>query len=311
MYFGFLTLPLGCMPLEQKLEWAGQSGITAAEVACWPRLKEEDRRFSDLDILNFNDADARCIRELTARTGVKISLLACYDNNLDADPDRRAFVNRYTRRCIDAAAAVGAAAVGTFVGRDLSKSIRSNLEDFRRVFLPLVEYAEARGVRLLIENCPQRCGHDEETVGNIAIGPEIWEQMFRIIPSPFFGLNFDPAHLHWQMIDCVAAAREFAPRILHMHAKDVSIYPEKLARYGVSNRLLGNPLAGYWQYRLVGQGDIPWERLIAALRAGGFDGAVSLEHTKVKPEGREREIQADFVRMRNFLAPMVGVRAGQ
>lgn len=305
MYFSFLTLPLGCMPLQEKLTWAAENGFSAAELACWPRMKEEDRRFSDLDILHITGGDISSANRLLAETGMKISLLACYDNNLDADLERRQFVNSYTRKCIDVAAEIGADAVGTFIGRNAHKTVLENIEDFKQVFIPLVEHAEHKKVKLLFENCPQFGAVHPELVGNIGFSPELWEKLFKIIQSDFFGLNFDPAHLHWQLIDCVAAARDFTPHIKHMHAKDVQLFPEKLGRYGIKNRMLGNTLAGYWQYRLAGKGDIPWQELLHTLAAGGYAGAVSLEHTLVKPDGKELQIQNDFLTLKKYLSPFL------
>ena len=58
---------------------------------------------------------------------------------------------------------------------------------------------------------------------NLARTPAIWRRMFEAIPSPNFGLNYDPSHLVMQLIDPVAPIREFGPRIFHTHAKDMRI----------------------------------------------------------------------------------------
>ena len=36
-----------------------------------------------------------------------------------------------------------------------------------------------------------------------------------------FGFNFDPSHLHWQMVDPVRFLQAFPDRIYHVHMKDV------------------------------------------------------------------------------------------
>ena len=38
-----------------------------------------------------------------------------------------------------------------------------------------------------------------------------------------FGFNFDPSHLHWQMIDPVAFLKAFQDRIYHVHMKDAQV----------------------------------------------------------------------------------------
>ena len=39
---------------------------------------------------------------------------------------------------------------------------------------------------------------------------------------PEFGFNFDPSHLHWQMVDPVEFIRAFPDRIYHVHVKDAA-----------------------------------------------------------------------------------------
>jgi sugar phosphate isomerase/epimerase len=63
--------------------------------------------------------------------------------------------------CIDAAAALGGVHVGTFIGRDPGRSVAENLREAERVFPPLVEYADERGVRLMIDNCVMEGWHPD------------------------------------------------------------------------------------------------------------------------------------------------------
>ena len=42
----------------------------------------------------------------------------------------------------------------------------------------------------------------------------IWREMFNVIPDGGFGLNLDPSHLVWQMIDYERVVYDFADRIL-------------------------------------------------------------------------------------------------
>jgi sugar phosphate isomerase/epimerase len=66
-----------------------------------------------------------------------------------------------------------------------------------------------------------------------ATTPAIWKKMWEIIPDEHFGLNLDPSHLLWQMIDIERVVREFAPRIFHAHAKDLLIDREGLYANGI------------------------------------------------------------------------------
>ena len=68
---------------------------------------------------------------------------------------------------------------------------------------------------------------------NLATTPAIWRKMFHDIPSPNFGLNFDPSHLIWQQMDYIAPLAEFKDRIFHVHAKDARIDRTALDQHGV------------------------------------------------------------------------------
>ena len=104
----------------------------------------------------------------------------------------------------------------------------------------LVAHAERRGVSIAIENCPMLFSNDEWPGGtNLATTPAIWDEMFSLIPSQAFGLNLDPSHLVWQMIDYERAVRDFGSRILHVHAKDLEIDREGLQRNGVLSAGMG------------------------------------------------------------------------
>ena len=133
------------------------------------------------------------------RHGLTLSSLAFYDNNLHPDPTERKAVNDHVLACIDAAARLGCPTVGTFVGRDPTRSVADNLRQAEQVFPPLVDRAGERGVKLIIENCVMEGWHPDGYPGNLAYSPELWEWMF----SLGLYLNYDPSHLVWMGIDPV------------------------------------------------------------------------------------------------------------
>jgi hypothetical protein len=122
------------------------------------------------------------------------------------------------------------------------------------VWPAIVKFANDHGVKIAIENCPMIFSNDEWPGGNnLAISPYVWRKMWEIIPDPNFGLNLDPSHLIWQMIDMVRVVYEFGPRIFHVHAKDLRIDREQLYQRGVMSLGMG------WQIpRLPGLGDVNW-----------------------------------------------------
>lgn len=60
---------------------------------------------------------------------------------------------------------------------------------------------------------------------NLFTTPDIWRRCFEILPSPNFGINYDPSHFIWQQMDYIRPLYEFKDRIFHVHYKDIKLYP--------------------------------------------------------------------------------------
>jgi sugar phosphate isomerase/epimerase len=275
---GFLT---ACMPdrsLEEIAAWAGANGYEALELAAWPHLGDRPFTASHVKADAFDDAEADRVRKALEHNGLVLSALAYYDNNLAPDPGERDGYHAHLRACIDAAAALGGVPVGTFVGRDPTKSVAENLREAERVFPPLVEYAGERGVKLMIENCVMEGWHPDGYPGNLAYSPELWEWMFGL----GLHLNFDPSHLLWLGIDPVEALRPYVDRVAHAHAKDAETFPAERNRYGFFGRMSTreeDPWGmGWWRYRIPGLGQVDFPRYVDTLYEGGFEGVLSVEH---------------------------------
>lgn len=298
MNLGFLTVCLGNMPLKEKARWASEAGFEALEVACWPKDNDRDYSSCDIDVDNLTKEQADEIKAYFKEFNLKISSLAYYDNNLDRDPVKRAFINNHLKKVIDAAVMLETPLVGTFVGRNIDKNMKENFDEFEKVFTELVAYAEERGIKLMIENCDMKGWQIPGLPGTISYTPELWEEMFRRVPSKSFGLNFDPSHLVPQFIDYLKAAEDFSDRIFHVHAKDAEIYVDRLNKYGINNRQLysgGEDNYGYWRYRMPSLGQVDWEKLISLLRSKGFDGVISTEHEDPLYEGSEEKVKEGLV----------------
>ena len=301
MKLGVMTAALPRMSFDQVATWAGANGFGMIEVACWPRAEGARRRYAGVSHIDVTRFDAGAIRDTLARTGVEISSLAYYPNNLDPDPAARRAAHAHLKRVIDAAAKLDVPIVGTFVGRDPNRTVPESFRDFRKVWPRLVDYAESRGVTIAIENCPMIFGWDQWPGGlNLASTPAAWDEMFSIVPSRSFGLNLDPSHLVWLMIDHERAVRDFADRIVHVHAKDMEIDREGLYRHGTGSLGMG------WQVpRLPGLGEVSWGRFIGQLYRVGYDYVVSIEHEDRAFEGTPELVERGFLLARDALAPYI------
>ena len=299
MKLGILTAAFPDLTLDEVAGWAAGEGFEMLEVACWPSSGGEKRRYAGVSHIDVENLDPEAVQATFERTGLEISSLAYYPNNLHPDPASREEANDHLRKVIDAAAALGVRIVGTFVGRDKDRSLPENLEEFGKVWPPLVEYAGERGVTIAIENCPMIFSYDEWPGGtNLAYAPAIWDEMFSIVPAENFGLNLDPSHLVWLQIDYERAVHDYASRIVHVHAKDLEIDRDGLYRNGTLSGGIG------WQVpRLPGLGEVRWDRFLAALYAAGYDHVVSIEHEDRKFEGTEELVKRGFLIARDVLRP--------
>ena len=299
MKLGLLTAALPRLSLEKVAAWSAGNGFEMLEVACWPSAGGERRRYAGVSHIDVENLDAAKVRATLDKHGLEISSLAYYPNNLHPDSRDRKAANDHLKKVIDAAAKLGVPTVGTFLGRDKNKNVTDNLKEFRRVWPRLVAHAERRGVNIAIENCPMIFSNDEWPGGtNLATTPAVWDEMFSTIPSKRFGLNVDPSHLVWQMIDYERVVRDYGSRILHVHAKDMEIDRDGLYRNGVLSAGMG------WQVpRLPGLGEVRWDRFIAALYRVGYDGVISIEHEDHDFERTEALVKRGFLIGRDALRP--------
>ena len=275
MQLGFVSAILPDLSLDEVVSFAASSGFSCIELMCWPKGKAE-RRYAGVthvDVVNLSDDDARQYQDMFAQSEMFISGLGYYPNPLAPDTAEAGVYVEHLKHVILAAKKMNVPVVNTFIGRDWTKSVDDNWPRFLSTWKPLIQLAADNGIKIGIENCPMFFTKDEWPGGkNLAISPEIWRRMFSDIPSPNFGLNFDPSHFVWQGMDYCAAMREFAPRLHHMHAKDAQLDQHRLNDVG----LLAHPLQ-YHTPKLPGLGDVNWGKFISTLNDVGYKGPICIE----------------------------------
>jgi sugar phosphate isomerase/epimerase len=304
MKLGFITACLPKRTLPQLCQWAAAEHYEALEVAAWPNLGDRPFTATHLAVERFGDAEADAARELFANHGLECSSLAYYDNNLHPDAAERAAVNEHVLRCIDAAALLGCPTVGTFIGRDPTKSVADNLREAETIFRPLVDRAGERSVQVIIENCVMEGWHPDGYPGNLAYSPELWEWLFDL----GLYLNFDPSHLVWMGIDPVEALRPYVDRIPHAQAKDIQVDAAARNRFGWPGKAVvrDDPWdVGWWRYRVPGLGQVDWVRVVDALYEGGFDGVLSVEHEDPVWGGTEEKVEIGLRIAHRTLRPLL------
>jgi sugar phosphate isomerase/epimerase len=300
---GFLTAPFPETPLLEVADWAASAGFEVLEIACWPRSSGASRKYagtSHIDVADLSAAQASEIKARIAEKGLDISGLGFYPNPLHPDPERRAAAIDHLKKVIVATGRMGLPVTNTFCGGDASKHVDANWEEALRVWPDIVRFAADNGVKITFENCPMIFSYDEWPGGhNIAYSPYIWRRILEVWGDTV-GLNYDPSHLVWLMIDQGRFIREFGPHILHMQAKDVHIDRDGLYERGSLSGGIG------WQVpRIPGLGDAPWPEIFSELYRCGYDGPIIIEHEDRVFEGSDEKVKRGFLVARDVLRPFV------
>lgn len=275
MKMGFVSAILDGWNFEEMIDTASNMGFSCVEVACWPHGKAE-RRYagvSHIDVDQMSDEKAAYIKEYCAKKNVEISSLAFYPNTMDGNLESRKINIQHLKKVILASHKLGVDMVTTFIGRDQTKTVEDNMVLFKEIWPPIVKLAEENHVKIAIENCPMLFGAEQWPGGqNLATTPKIWAEMFKIIDSPNLGLNYDPSHCVWQMMDYIKPVYEFKDKIFHVHFKDIKLYQSKLEKVGS----MAYPLE-YMSPKLPGLGDVEWKKFISALTDIGYKGYACIE----------------------------------
>ena len=305
MKLGLVTAILEQYDYEKMIDTVSAMGFECVEVACWPAGKAE-RRYagvSHIDVARVctDDGYARHVLDYAAQHGVEISALAFYPNTMDGDLEKRAANIAHLETVIRASAKLCVNLVTTFIGRDQTKSVEDNLALVAQVWPPIIALAEELGVKIAIENCPMLFGRDQWPGGqNLMTTPVIWHKVFDILPSPNLGINYDPSHFVWQMIDYIKPIYEFKDKIFHVHYKDIKLFKDKLERVGV----MAYPL-DFMSPKLPGLGDVDWGRFVSALTDIRYDGFTCIEVEDKAFEGSEAAVLDSLRLSKRYLEQFV------
>ncbi|MBC7224871.1 MAG: sugar phosphate isomerase/epimerase [Anaerolineae bacterium] len=269
---------------EAALGFVAEAGLDCVELHARPG--------SALDEARREPGGVARIRETLDRYGVRVCGFLFTLNYL-APGEEGERAQAYLREMIDLAAQLEVPTISTTTGRLRDADFRTNLEQYVRVWRPMVRYAAEKGVRIVHENCP----HDPCNSPNLALNPVWWNALFEALPAENLGLEYDPSHLVWQGVDYLEAVRATGRKIFSVHAKDCEVDRRRLAQVGYLAE-------GWWQYRIPGAGEVDWGRLFACLREVGYDGDVCIEHED-PTFGMERMLEA-LIHAQRYLRAQLG-----
>lgn len=303
MKLGFVSAILDQSSFEEVIDTASELGFGCVELACWPQGKAE-RRYAGVSHINADDLSEEkiaYINDYCAKKNVQISSLAYYPNAMDGDLEKRNAAIEHLKKLIVASSRLGIGMVTTFIGRDQTKTVEENLELFKEIWPPIIKLAEENKVKVAIENCPMLFGADQWPGGqNLATTPKIWKELFAIISSEYFGLNYDPSHFVWQMIDYIKPIYEFKDKIFHVHYKDIKIYKDKLDEVGI----MAYPLS-FMSPKLPGLGDVDWGKYVSALTDIGYTGCTCIEVEDKAFEGSQEAVMNSLKLSKKYMEQYV------
>ena len=305
MKLGFVSAILDTYTYEEMMDFASAQGFECVEAACWPQGKAE-RRYAgvshiDAEKVLEDAAYAQYIVDYAREKKVEISSLAYYPNTLDGNPEKRETAVTHLKNLIRASRKLGIGMVTTFIGRDQTKNVEENLELVKEVWPPILKLAEQEEVKIAIENCPMLFGADQWPGGqNLMTSPAIWKKVFEILPSANLGLNYDPSHFVWQMMDYIQPIYDFKEKIFHVHYKDIKVYRDRLDQAGI----MAYPL-DFMSPKLPGLGDVDWGKYVSALTDIGYDGYTCIEVEDKAFEGNKEKVEDSLLLSQRYLKQFV------
>ncbi|NLE99831.1 MAG: sugar phosphate isomerase/epimerase [Anaerolineales bacterium] len=281
------------LPLETVAQKASEWGFDGLELACWGDHFDVAKALED-------DAYVKGRWDLLNKYGLKCWSISTHlvgqcvcDHPIDerhkgilpssiwGDGDPEGVHQRAAeevKRTARAAAKFGVRIVNGFTGSKIwhmlamfppvpPEMIEVGYQDFADRWNPILDVFDEVGVKFALEVHPSEIAYDYWTTARVldAIGHR-----------EAFGINFDPSHLYWQMVDPVEFVYAYADSIYHMHVKEsVRVLNGRNGILG-SHLFFGDHRRG-WDFVSPGRGGVPFERVFRALNDVNYEGPYSIE----------------------------------
>lgn len=269
----------------------------------------KDHVATHLDYDNFTPETAKKVLEICNKTGLRISV-GSYDNLIGGDKNQQIKNQNHILKLIRIAAMLGGDAndvvCGSFVGYDVDlgnqeNGFEKNLEKFKKVFQPMLNYAKSLGVTVCVENCPMegwRPLSSTDCYCNLPGCLAARKLMYAILDDDSaLQETYDPSHDIWQHIDPtdVINAMDFK-KLRRVHIKGTRNFPSDAQAlhwgrlFPIQNinselaKKAGVPVAAH-----------EWDRLNYEPRLPGFGGSDSCDWAKFLETLMEKGYKNPFV----------------
>ena len=294
---------------DDVVKRAQSVGAQGLEVCVFRRDTDRaDHVATHLDYEKFDLDAAKRVMDTCNATGIRISVGA-YDNLIGGKIENQIVNQNHLLKLIRIAALLGGDAndvvCGSFVGYDtlLGKEdhgFEKNLMKFKKVFTPIVKYAESLGVTICFENCPMEGWQPvsaPDCYNNLPGCLAARKLMYALIDSKNIQETYDPSHDIWQHIDPsdVIRAMDFK-RLRRVHIKGTRNFPNdaEAVHWG---RLFPQQSVNA---DLAKKAGVPlpaneWDRCSYEPRLPGFGGSDSCDWTKFLETLMEKGYRYPFV----------------
>jgi len=202
------------------------------------------------------------VKRACEKAGVKLSGLSSHTPLCKPD-----ISGNYLKQAIRFAAECGAPVVNTDEGPKPPWTTEE--EDHVLMKYTLTEaaaFAEPRGILIGIEPHQQYSKH-----------PDGLDKIYRLVKSKAMGINFDTGNSYLCGHDPIKWLKHVKNRLVHVHAKDISIQHSQAER----GKVTGTP-AGC----ACGEGVIDWKKVIEVCRQAPRDIVLSVECGTIEPAER-------------------------
>jgi len=240
---------------DKTFEWgvqkAAEIGYTHVEpMVHWGReLLSEAGYFHSVSMLD----DPLRVKRACEASGVKLSGLSAHTPLCKPE-----ISVEYLKQAIRFGAECGAPVINTDEGP--KPAWTTEAEDFtlmRYTLRQAAEVAEARGILIGLE-CHQQYSRT----------PEGLDRIYKLVKSPAMGINFDTGNAFLCGQDLYQWLERVVERLVHLHAKDISVQQGQAER----GKVTGTPVGC-----ACGDGVIDWARVVALCRHAPRDIVLSVE----------------------------------
>lgn len=227
-------------PFEWGVQKAAELGYSHVEpMVHWGReLLSEAGYFHSVSMLD----DPFRIKRACDQAGVQLSGLSAHT------PLTRPEISvEYLKQAVRFAAECGAPVVNTDEGP--KQPWTTEAEDFtlmRYTLMEAVKVAEPRGIRIGLE-CHQQYSRS----------PEGLDRIYRLVKSPVLGINFDTGNAFLCGHDPIKWLKRVVKRLVHLHAKDISVEHASAER----GKVTGTPVGC-----ACGEGVVNWAKVLEIIR---------------------------------------------